>query len=401
MVLVRLFFGCLVYMLGAMSRVAVPGMVFERMVADYGLTSAQVALLPSAGVFGCMLFIGFGGVLVDRFGWARMLFFGSVLQAVAFVPVHESPGLVPMLVGEFFNGGGRTIVYLAVLKLFDVSFDRRYFAAMIGIFYVFGYGGTLGASAVFPWLVETCGSWQLAARAVNLGTFACVAAIALAAPVKREAPVSFAAAPVRSAFPWREMVASFSVPRAGLSMIVAGLNIAVYWSFLCVSAAPFARLYGAQSIVSEMNWVVMFGMVFTGSVALLLNNARRPFFLWGSGAVMAAFAVLLAASVLDVDGIAPYRTAYLLLGAGYGVTSVLLAGVKECVPSVYMASAIGFTNLFANVVQIGGNQASGALMAYGRNGYPFVFAVYLVLAAISFATAVRLLRVSRSGGETS
>lgn len=54
----RLIFGCLVYMLGAMSRVAVPGMVFERIVDDYGLTSAQVALLPSAGVFGCMLFIG-------------------------------------------------------------------------------------------------------------------------------------------------------------------------------------------------------------------------------------------------------------------------------------------------------------------------------------------------------
>ena len=67
--------------------------------------------------------------------------------------------------------------------------------------------------------------------------------------------------------------------------------------------------------------------------------------------------------MLGAKGIAPSRTAYLLLGAGYGVTSVLLTGTKECVPTVYMASAIGFTNLFANVVQIGGNQVSGALMA--------------------------------------
>lgn len=210
----RLIFGCLVYMLGAMSRVAVPGMVFERIIEDYGLTSAQVALLPSAGVFGCMLFIGLSGVFVDRFGWGRMLLVGSVLQALAYVPVHESSNLLLMLIGEFFNGGGRTIVYLAILKLFDVSFDRRYFAAMIGVFYVFSYG----------------------------------------------------------------------------------------------------------------------------------------------------------------------------------VTSVLLAGTKECVPTVYMASAIGFTNLFANVVQIGGNQVSGALMALGETGYPFVFVLYLVLAGVSLIAAVRFAR---------
>lgn len=388
----RLIFGCLVYMLGAMSRVAVPGMVFERIIEDYGLTSAQVALLPSAGVFGCMLFIGLSGVFVDRFGWGRMLLVGSVLQALAYVPVHESSNLLLMLIGEFFNGGGRTIVYLAILKLFDVSFDRRYFAAMIGVFYVFSYGGTLGASAVFPWLVEACGTWQLAARVVNFGTLACAAALAILAVTMRGDTVRLAASPVRSAFPWRDMLASFRVRKARLAMIVAGLNIAVYWSFLCVSAAPFARLHGMPALVSEMNWVVMFGMVFMGSVSLLLKNARRPFFLWGAGAIVAAFTMLLCASMFGAKGIAPYRTAYLLLGAGYGVTSVLLTGTKECVPTVYMASAIGFTNLFANVVQIGGNQVSGALMALGENGYPFVFVLYLVLAGVSLIAAVRFAR---------
>ena len=57
-----------------------------------------------------------------------------------------------------------------------------------------------------------------------------------------------------------------------------------------------------------------------------------------------------------------------------------------------MASAIGFTNLFANVVQIGGNQVSGALMALGENGYPFVFVLYLVLAVVSLIAAVRFAR---------
>ena len=391
---VALLSGCLVYMLGAMSRVAVPGMIFERIVADYGLKHAQVALLPSVGVFGCMAFIGLGGVAVDRFGWKRMLLLGSLLQAFGYIPVHESSNLGLMLAGEFLNGGGRTIVYLSILKLFDVSFDRRSFAALIGIFYIFSYGGTLGASAVFPALESCCGSWQAAARAINYGTLGCTALIAATA-CRRGMAGPASDAPVREAFPWRAMARSFADPVARRAILVAGLNIAVYWSFLCVAAAPFARGLGHASLVSEMNTVVMCGMVFMGSVSLLLGNRRRPFFVWGAGALAAGFAVLLAASLLGAQGGTAYRTAYLLVGAGYGVTSVLLAGTKECVPPVYMASAIGFTNFLANIVQICGNQASGHLMQLGTTGYPWIFGLYLALACASLACALRLCASGR------
>lgn len=382
--------GCIVYMLGAMSRVAVPGMVFERIVSGYGLTHAQVAMLPSVGVLGCMAFIGVGGMLVDRFGWMRMLLVGSAVQALGYVPVHESQSLAAMLAGEFLNGGGRTIVYLSILKLFDASFGRRRFAALIGVFYVFSYGGTLGASAVFPALMERCGSWQLAARAINYGTLAAAACIALLAGFAQRAKAS-AKTPesAREVFPWRSMAESFRSPRARLAIVATGLNIAVYWSFLCVGAAPFARTVGDVSLVSGMNWVVMAGMTLMGCVSLLFGNARRPFFVWGSGALVAAFATLLAASLCGARDAAVYRAAYLLVGAGYGVTSVLLAGTKECVPAVYMASAIGFTNFFANVVQIGTNQASGKLMAMGAAGHSWTFAMYLALAVVSFIASCR------------
>lgn len=185
------------------------------------------------------------------------------------------------------------------------------------------------------------------------------------------------------------MVASFKSPRARMAILATGLNIAIYWSFLCVGAAPFARTLGDVSLVSHMNWVVVAGMTLMGSVSLLLHNARRPFFVWGAGALVTAFALLLVASSCGIRDLAVYRTAYLLVGAGYGVTSVLLAGTKECVPPIYMASAIGFTNFFANIVQVGANQASGKLMAAGADGYTWTFALYLALAGVSFAAACR------------
>lgn len=380
-----ILFGCLVYMLGAMSRVAVPGMVFEEICREYSLTHAQVAMLPSIGVFGCMAFIGLGGLAVDRFGWRKMLFFGSLLQAFGYVSVHECRDLSWMLLGEFLNGGGRTIVYLSILKLFDVSFNRKYFAALIGIFYIFSYGGTLSASCVYPSLIDWCGSWQLAARAINYGTLVCAALIALTFVTQtKDNQVDSVRAPV---FSWQAIAKSFAERKARLAISIAAINIAVYWSFLCVSAKSVA----SASLVSEMNIIVMLGMVFSGSISLFFGNKRKPFFLWSAFALSLGFVLMLAGSFLGTDKL--LHPAFLFVGAGYGVTSVLLAGTKELVPAAFMASAIGFTNFFANILQIGGNQVSGYCLGLGPVGYPYIFAMFLGFSALSLFLAIRLVRL--------
>ena len=381
-VILAALFGCFVYFLGAMSRVAVPGMAFELIMADYGFTADQIAMLPSAGVIGCMASIGVAGLLVDRYGWARMLLVGSLVQALGYIPVHESSRLPWMLAGEFVNGGGRTIVYLAILKLFDVSFSRKNFAALIGIFYIFAYGGTLSASEAFPWLMDLCGTWQLAARAVNFGTLAGALLIAIALSVglrSRTNAVAETSDGGCKLFAWASLKGAFASPIACTALIAAGLNIAIYWSFLTVSAGPYLRSIDQAGLLRAMNGIVMFGMVAMGSVSLFFGNARRPFFLWGSSALVAGFAALLAGFPI---------LGCVLIGAGYGVTSVLLAGTKECVPVAFMASAIGFTNFFANIVQVGANQASGILMETDKMGYGAIFALYLALSTVSLVAAV-------------
>lgn len=379
-----IFFGCLVYLLGAMSRVAVPGMVFEEICREYALTHAQVAMLPSIGVLGCMAFIGIGGIAVDRYGWRLMLLLGSLLQAFGYVSVHECRDLYLMLVGEFLNGGGRTIVYLSILKLFDVSFDRKYFAALIGIFYIFSYGGTLSASSIYPTLIEWCGSWQLAARAINYGTLICAAFIALTFIARSKD--SCLVSERKSVFSYKAIMKSIADGKARLAISISAINIAVYWSFLCVSAKSIA----SASIISKMNLIVMFGMVFSGSISLIFGNKRKPFFLWSASALTLGFALLLIGSVVGTN--ACLQFAFILIGAGYGVTAVLLAGTKECVPYAFMASAIGFTNFFANIIQIVGNQMSGYCLGMGQSGYPYIFSFFLVLSALSLVLAIRYVQ---------
>lgn len=370
--LLAAFCGCLVYALGAMSRVAVPGMSFEALRTGYGFTPGQIALLPNAGLLGCISSIGIAGVLVDRFGWARLLLSGAIVQALGYWPVHESSSLALMMLGEFVNGIGRTTVYLAILKLFDVSFDRRHFAALIGIFYFFSYGGTLCASTVFPWLVDRLGTWQLAARTINLGTS--LAAVALGVLIA--GLVVHRGDAVREIFPWRDLRA-FTRPAAWSALLIAGLVIAIYWSFLAVFGAPFARSLGHPEYVTEMNLIVAVEMIFMGSVSLIFRNARVPFFLFAAGALTCAFAALI---------LGHYHAGYLLLGGGYGMTAVLLAGVKERVPPVFAASAIGFTNFFANLIQVATNQTSGWLMS--RADHLSNLLVFLGLSAIATLIAL-------------
>lgn len=394
-------FGCIVYALGAMSRVAVPGIVSGTIMQEYGFSQNAISLLVTAAVAGQIAFIGVGGLLVDRYGWKRLLLVGTLIQAFGYVPVHESRSLTWMMAGEFLNGGGRTIVYLAILKLVDRTFPHRYFAALIGVFYVFSYGGNLCASSVYPWLVDVCGSWQRATFAINCGTLVGGAAVALTLCGRRagapcEVPAGGGDGDVRGrqVFPWRD-IAAFRKPSAWMALAVAGFGIAIYWAFITRVAGPFVRsgFFGTDrlDLVSEMSAIVMCEMVLLGTVSLLLHNARRPFFLMGAGSLLAGFALFTVLWFTGSRDAGLWRYGFWLVGIGYGTTGVLLSGVKERVPAAFAASAIGFTNFMANAIIIAVNQASGVAMSVSSDAaYGKIFVTFLALAATSFAFAVHV-----------
>lgn len=396
-------FGCIVYALGAMSRVAVPGIVSGTIMSEYGFSQNAISLLVSAAVAGQIAFIGIGGLMVDRYGWERLLFIGSLVQAFGYIPVHESRSLFWMMAGEFLNGGGRTIVYLAILKLIDRTFPRRYFAALIGVFYIFSYGGNLCASSVYPWLIDVCGSWQRATFAINCGTLVCGAAVALTLCRRRPERFFGMAEPSdgadgamhgRQVFPWRD-IAAFRKPSAWTALAVSGFGIAIYWAFITRIAGPFVKsgFFGADrlDLISEMSMIVMCEMVLLGTVSLALHNARRPFFLVGAGSILAGFALFTALWFSGAKDANLWRYGFWLVGIGYGTTGVLLSGVKERVPAAFSASAIGFTNFIANALIIAVNEAGGAAMSISPDAaYGKIFAMFLVLALVSFSLAVHV-----------
>ena len=200
--LLLFLFAAIVYAVGAATRAGVPGMVFDQIRETLHITAAETSGISSAGVFGCMAFLGISGLLIDRFGWRKVILAGIVLQVFGEWLLYTFTQLPIIYAGAFLNGGGRTIGYLTLLKFLDTEFDRKYFSVLIGVFYIFSYGGTLLGSSPFESLAADH-SWQTVLRWANHLTTACGVAVAVcmlaSARPDRKTAVAVAAEPPTTA----------------------------------------------------------------------------------------------------------------------------------------------------------------------------------------------------------
>ena len=383
----------LVYLVGAATRAAVPGMTFDALRVDLNASAAQVAAVASSGVFGCLLFVGFTGFLIDRWGWRRIILPGVVLQVFGEWLLYSQTSLPLVYLGSFLNGGGRTINYLTLLKLLDVEFDRRLFAPLLGGFYIFSYGGTLlGTSSLCEKALAAVG-WRSLMQGLNRFTVFCGLLLAVVLLIRRlRPPATESAASVKGGVTLRELGGAFKNAPFRRVFYQTALNIFVYWSILAVVAKKYlVDLCGIPpTILGTMNILVIVEMVLGGTVSYWFGNRRRGFQIVSAVALTAgiaslfvgAFAVPNLTRVLATVG-------FLALGVGYGFTGVTIAALREQAPDGYSASVIGLANFVANISLIAIMQLGGWLfdcfavephsLAVAPHGYQILLGIYLVL----------------------
>lgn len=400
------FFAAVVYAVGAATRAGVPGMVFDRIRESLHITAAQTSGISSAGVFGCMAFLGISGVLIDRFGWRKVILAGIVLQVAGEWLLYTFTSLPVVYAGAFINGGGRTIGYLTLLKFLDTEFDRKYFSVLIGVFYIFSYGGTLLGSSPFESLA-TDHSWQTVLRWANHLTTACGIAVALCmlASARPDHTANTARTTPRK-FPWKDLLGQLRKPRCMAVFYCAATGIVIYWSCLSVFGKKYlSDVCGSNaSAIGTMNTLVMIEMIFAGSVSYLFGNRRKVFQAVGCALLAAGCAVLFGGTFLAPDrALLAARAGFLLLGAGYGFTCIHISACREFVPAAFAASAIAFVNFCANVFIIALSQVAGSIfdrfqVADSLQATPPAFRIILgicLVLAIPAAVAVLALPDSR------
>ena len=399
------FFAALVYAIGAATRAGVPGMVFDRIRESLGFTAAQTSAISSWGVAGCIAFLGVSGVLTDRFGWRRVILAGIALQVFGEWLLYTFTSPAWIYAGAFLNGGGRTIGYLTLLKFLDSEFDRKYFSALIGIFYIFSYGGTLLGSSPFAALAADH-PWQTVLRWCNHLTTACGAAVAVCLLCSARTSRKATEIKKRAPFPWNDLLRQLKKPQCVAVFFCGAAGIVIYWSCLSVFGKKYlSDVCGADaSAIGVMNTLVMIEMIFAGSVSFLCGNRRKVFQAAGCTLLVLGCAVLFAGTFLSKPGTAHAAWAgFLLLGAGYGFMGVQIAACREFVPAQFAASAIAFVNFCANILIIALSQAAGSFfdrfkaadsLAASPTAFRLILAICLAL-AVPAALAAFFLRDSR------
>ena len=403
--LLLFFFAAVVYAVGAATRAGVPGMVYDRIRESLHITAAQTSGISSAGVFGCMAFLGISGILTDRFGWRRVILAGIVLQVFGEWLLYTFTQLPVIYAGAFLNGGGRTIGYLTLLKFLDMEFDRKYFSVLIGVFYIFSYGGTLLGSSPFASLAADY-PWQTILRWCNHLTTACGVAVAACLLCSTRAARNAAGVRKREPFPWSQMLVQLKKPQCVGVFYCAATGIVIYWSCLSVFGKKYlSDVCGAEAgAIGVMNTLVMIEMIFAGSVSFLFGNRRKVFQAAGCALLAAGCAVLFSGTFLPVgSALHAARAGFLLLGAGYGFTCIHISACREFVPAAFSASAIAFVNFCANILIIVLSQVAGSIfdrfkaadsLLAAPPAFRLILAICLIL-AVPAAVAAFFLRDSR------
>ncbi len=155
-----LILGTLLSFFTSMSKVLVPGVIFNNLQAELSMTAAEAALIGAVYMYcyagGQFLM----GIFSDRYGGVRLLLIGSICFTLGMIvfPFLSHAWLMCLFRGICAAGAGT--VFLGVAKLVNDLFPGK-FGLILGVVLLCGYLGP--ATGIFPvdWLMRQT-SWRIA-----------------------------------------------------------------------------------------------------------------------------------------------------------------------------------------------------------------------------------------------
>jgi len=378
--------------------------VFNELQTDFGVGAGAVTGVVTAFmlVYSAMQLVT--GLLVDRYGGARVLVAGTLFLAVGAALFPLSTRLWMLYFSRILTGIGAGTIYLSAVKEIDRLFPGS-FTKVLGITMLVGYIGTGFAGPPVIWAVGRFGSWRLALGAFDaLLAAAATLLIVFAAkmpkpPVNREVKL-FSAGPYLAAFRNRDL------------RHMLGASPFMYAAFIMLLNTIVKKMledvghFSAQSA----------GVVFSGMVALsagfqlvpgalenLLHRRRKKLFLFQMslawfGVALAAAGILAAkGGALTAAGAMMVAGVWMLAAAG-GSTPLTTSIFREVSDPKMIGVALSLSNCLVYLLTSALGQASGFLLEYFGRGavvrtenaviYPpgsYLAVMVMLLAMVTFA----------------
>jgi MFS family permease len=332
------------YFFAYFQRIGIPGMIFDELQIDLGLTASGVTLLGAMYLYvygGMQLFVG---LLSDRHGFGRVFLAGSVALAVGSLvfPLCHQPLL--LYGARALVGLGGSLLFICLVKGINHLIAARHFAIMLSMAQFLGFFG--GLAATYP-----------------------LAALSHAVGWRKALLLAGGITAILTVWLWRILRRAKLLEKPSKVLVVEHLVGQVLrnrelWKIMPACAVNFAIYFVAQATIGKklladcfqmdsqsasafmfvMLLISMVGTLLSGFILKLCQNRFKAILVTGWIMLTIACGGLVMALSPGLHSAAGVKACYLGLAAASFVGPIYTAGVTGMVASENLGTAIGFMN---------------------------------------------------------
>jgi MFS family permease len=340
------------YLYGFFQRVA-PAALAQDLMRDFGLTAAALGNLSAFYFYAYAVMQLPTGVLVDRYGPARVLFIGAFMAGIGSLLFALSPTPALAAIGRGLIGGSHAVAWVSMLQLVTHWFPARKFGTMSGLSLAVGTIGAVLAGPPLRWLADNYG-WR-SVIAVS-GVMAVALTLAIRGFVrddprdrgyKGHVPLRTKGGANGRPSIWRGLLDIWKLRNTTLLFLVNSGICGSFLTFTALWGVPFFTQLHALSvqqaslITSAMLVLFAIGGPVIGTWSDRLRRRKAPF-LAGALMLTVAFAVLALVPSASLIVLVPL----LLAGAfGAGAMALSFGFAKESAPARLQGTVTGAVNM--------------------------------------------------------
>jgi MFS family permease len=354
--------------------------VAPLMIADLGLSYAQLGTLLGLYMLPGAAFALPGGVVGQRFGERRIVVAGLALMIAGGAVTASAGGFGTAMTGRLLSGVGAVVMNILLAKIVSDWFTGKELSTAMAIMLTSWPVG-LGLAATTLGGVGAGTSWRTAVMA----TAAAAGLGLLLMLLCRDAPGA-AGGPARAALRGRELGLSLSAGFAWGCFNASLVAIVAFGPGLLIARG--ATLGDAGRVVSLAIWLTMLSVPLGG---LLTDRLERPTLLIVTGSLVAAGTMLL------IPVLAHAVLAFCLVGLAIGAPpGGLMALLPKALPPERLATGFGvFYTVFYVMMALTQPAAGLVRDVAGDPAAPIVFAALVMAATVAGLAIFR--RLERRG----
>ncbi|MEX1994115.1 MAG: MFS transporter [Steroidobacteraceae bacterium] len=373
------------------------GPVADLLQRQRDFTDTQIGILNAIYSLPNIVLILLGGILVDRFGAARMLIWTGLVCLVGTALTAFSPSFAGMAAGRLLFGIGAETFNIATLTAVVKYFSGRNLAFAIGSSLAIGRAGAIAADMSPTWFAGAyAGGWQPPLVIATVLAAASVAAVVLYAWLdRRRGHADAHATTPQRRFSLRDL-AGFG-PAYWYLLLLCVLWYSVIFAFRSTFAIKyFQHAHGLDlAAAGAINaWVFLAALFATPAFGWLCDRTGRY-------APLLAFGALLLPISLAVMAVADASlwVGTVLIGVSFSlVPAVMWPLTAKLVPESRFGTALGLMWVVQNAGMAGANLVAGRLNdLYGASalnpaGYQPMMLYFFLSSALGFVFALLLWR---------